>query len=68
MSQVLAKNGQGRYGFSNGDYFTTGDAIEFKYDYKHWIKTTVHHNLKDYYLVGFPDIKMEGLIARKPGA
>ncbi|MCP1161220.1 DUF5348 domain-containing protein [Bacillus infantis] len=49
----------------NGDYFTTGDYIEFKLDHKQWIKTTVHHNHKDYYLVGFPNLKMEGLIARK---
>ncbi|WP_257964300.1 MULTISPECIES: DUF5348 domain-containing protein [Bacillus] len=65
MGWCTRKNHQGRYALPNGDYFTTGDYIEFKLDHKQWIKTTVHHNHKDYYLVGFPNLKMEGLIARK---
>lgn len=66
LNNTLTKNWQGRYELPDGTYFTTGDTIEFKYDFKHWIRTTVHHNLEDYYLVGFPDLKMDGLIVRKP--
>ncbi|MGD6840647.1 DUF5348 domain-containing protein [Bacillus thuringiensis] len=31
-----------------------------------WVKTRVHHDLKDYYLVNYPSVPMEGLMARKP--
>lgn len=65
MNGTLTKNIQGRYTLPNGEYFTTGDAIEVKIELQ-WIKTRVHHNLKDYYLVDLPGIPMQGLLARKP--
>ncbi|MCM3603220.1 DUF5348 domain-containing protein [Robertmurraya korlensis] len=66
MTDTLSKNWQGRYSLSDGTYFTTGDDIEVKLDYNHWIKTEVKHNRKDYYLKDYPQLQMEGLIARKP--
>ncbi len=66
MSDTLTKNWQGRYSLSDGTYFTTGDDIEIKLDYNHWVKTEVKHNHKDYYLKDYPQLKMESLIARKP--
>jgi len=63
---ILFKNKQGRYALSDGTYFTTGDEIEIKIDCNYWVKTQVKHNLKDYYLKDFPNLKMKGLIARKP--
>lgn len=66
MSETLAKNWQGRYSLSDGTYFTTGDEIEIKLNYNHWVKTEVKHNYEDYYLEDFPQLNMNGLIARKP--
>ncbi|MGG0738936.1 MULTISPECIES: DUF5348 domain-containing protein [Niallia] len=65
MYAELAKNDQGRYALPNGEYFTADDDIEALIK-EQWIKTTVHHNHDDYYLVGFADIPMEGLIAKYP--
>lgn len=62
---TLTKNHQGRYTLPDGHYFTTGDDIEIKLELT-WIKTKVHHDLKDYYLVDYPSVSMEGLMARKP--
>jgi Domain of unknown function (DUF5348) len=66
LSDILSKNSQGRYTLSDGTHFTTGDDIEIKLDYNHWVKTEIKHNLKDYYLKDYPDLSLEGLIARKP--
>ncbi|PZX01259.1 hypothetical protein C7437_1171 [Psychrobacillus insolitus] len=65
MIGLLTKNLQGRYAFYNGFYFTTGDAIEIKLDYNHWVQTIIKHKDEDYYLRDFPNLKIEGLTARK---
>lgn len=66
MTDTLEKNHQGRYALSDGTYSTTGDDIEIKLDVDTWVKTKVHHNDEDYYLIDYPELAMEGLIARKP--
>lgn len=79
-SGTLSKNNQGRYELPNGHYFTSGDRIEClinddfheyfneetdKYEsIPYWIKTSVEHNGKDYYLVYNKDIPLQGLLVR----
>ena len=54
MIGLLTKNSQGRYAFYNGFYFKTGDAIEIKLDYYHWVQTIIKQKDEDYYLKDFP--------------
>ena len=65
MIGLLTKNSQGRYAFYNGFYFTNGDAIEIKLDYNHRVQTIIKQKDEDYYLKDFPNLKIEGLTARK---
>ncbi len=65
MYAELSKNEQGRYALPNGEYFTTDDDIE-AFIQDQWIKTTVDHNHEDYYLVGYPGISLQGLMAKYP--
>lgn len=65
----LHKNSSGRYETESGDYYTSGDWIEALIDdgYRDvpfWARTSVEHNGKDYYLVGYQSIKMDGLTVR----
>lgn len=68
----------GRYGTSNGrDYYTSGSLIEFE-NIKDatnaegsleetpvmWTISSVEHNGKDYYIVGYPDVDLDGLKVR----
>lgn len=64
----LHKNSGGRYETRDRE-FTCGNGIEALvyddfYDKQHWAKTRVEHNGKDYYLVGYSNIPMEGLKVR----
>ena len=65
----LHKNESGRYELENGHYYTSGSSIEvlISDDYheaEYWAKTRVEHNCEDYYLVGYKNISLDGLIAR----
>ena len=66
----LHKNRQGRYEMASGHDFTSGDVIEVLVDNGHhlspyWARTSVEHNGKDYYLVHYRDICMDGLLVRR---
>lgn len=64
----LRKNNRGRYELG-GEEFSCGSSIEVVlydeyYEKENWVRTRVEHNGKDYYLVGYRDIPMQGLKVR----
>lgn len=64
----LSKNNRGRYELGDKE-FSSGNLIEVLvydgfYEEERWVRTRVEHNSKDYYLVGFSDIPMQGLLAK----
>ncbi|WP_411679589.1 DUF5348 domain-containing protein [Clostridium thailandense] len=64
----LQKNSNGRYAIGTKE-FSSGAGIEVLVyddfcDKKYWIKTRIEHNGKDYYLVGYKNIQMQGLEVR----
>lgn len=64
----ILKNESGRYQVENYEY-NSGDIIEAlvydsNYEDERWIKTSVEHDGKDYYLVGYKGINMDGLLVR----
>ncbi len=64
----LQKNSRGRYETGDKEY-TSGNGIEVLiyddfYEKNRWVKTRVEHNGKDYYLVGYGNISMQGLKVR----
>lgn len=66
---TLYKNSSGRYETENGDYYTSGKSIEVLiYDEmsecKKWVLTRVEHDGKDYYVVGYKGVSLEGLTVR----
>jgi len=65
----LHKNRSGRYETEKGHYYTSGSDIEalVKDDYQevpYWVRTRVEHDGKDYYLVGYKDVRLDGLTVR----
>ena len=77
-TDTLTLYSDGRYGTSNGrNYYTSGTLIEFE-DTKDtmnaegtpeetpviWTISSVEHNGKDYYIVGYPDVDLNGLRVR----
>lgn len=69
---TLHKNSSGRYETENGDYYSSGKRIEvLVYDEfsecEKWVSTRVEHDSKDYYIVGYKDINMQGLKVRVRG-
>ena len=69
---ILHLQKDGRYGLDNGDYYTSGNSIEvLVYDEfsecKKWVSTRVEHDGKDYYIVGYKGVSMEGLTVRQRG-
>lgn len=65
----LYKNSNGRYELDDKHYYTCGYTIEAMiydedYECKRWVKTSVEHDGKDYYLVRHKKIPMEGLMVR----
>ncbi|MDO4330184.1 MAG: DUF5348 domain-containing protein [Lachnospiraceae bacterium] len=67
----LHKNAGGRYETSSGHVYTSGDIIEVLllgdnfHETPYWVRTSVEHNGRDYYLVNYKDIGMEGLAVRR---
>lgn len=64
----LRKNGDGYFEMS-GHVYHSGYGIEFlcldtNVDSKKWITSRVEHDGNDYYIVGYKDIKMQGLNVR----
>ena len=57
--------------YNNSDKieFTSGNRIEAliyddNYEIERWVKTSVEHDGNGYYLVGYKDVNMEGLLVR----
>lgn len=66
----LHKNSQGRYETANGYVYTSGEVIEVLidngyHDAPYWVRTSVEHNGRDYYLVNYKNINMNGLPVRR---
>lgn len=67
----LHKNINGRYETASGHVYTSGDIIEVLllgdsfHETPYWVRTSVEHNGRDYYLVNYKDIGMEGLAVRR---
>lgn len=73
----IYKNESGRYETNKGHYYTSGSGIEFLrveevYNYdtntwenvEIWTASSVESKNGQYYIVGFPEIKMSGLTVR----
>jgi len=65
----LRKGISGKYRTAKGHYYDCGSRIEALvsdeyHDVPYWARTTVEHNGKDYYLVGYLNIPMDGLRVR----
>lgn len=66
----LHKTANGRYETTNGYVYTSGDAIEALigdsfHETPYWVRTSVEHDGRKYYLVDYEDIRMEGLVVRR---
>lgn len=68
----LHKNSDGRYETESGQYFTGGCRVEvlisdsFR-EVPRWVRTSIEHDGKDYFLVGYQEIGLEGLKVRLRG-
>lgn len=65
----LRKNASGRYETASGHYYCCGSPIEAlvtddRYPVAYWVRTSVEHDGRDYYLVGHRDVSMAGLMVR----
>ena len=65
----LRKGIAGKYRTAKGHYYDCGSIIEALvsdeyHEVPYWTRTTVEHNGKDYYLVGYRDVPMKGLRVR----
>ncbi len=65
----LHKNRSGRYETEQGHCYTSGSGIEALVtdDYRrvpYWVWTRVEHDGRDYYLVGYKKIRLDGLTVR----
>lgn len=65
----LHRNEGGRYETAHGHYYTCGSRIEalVSDDYHeapYWVRTSVEHDGKDYYLVGHRGVPLNGLTVR----
>lgn len=59
---ILRANARGRYEIEEQEW-TCGRGIEVLIE-DSWVHSRVEHNGKDYYIVGYPEIPMEGLHVR----
>ena len=65
----LHKNRSGRYETEQGHYYCSASRIEALVPDRdtgltRWVRTNVEHNRKDYFLVGYDDVPMDGLTVR----
>lgn len=65
----LHKNTSGRYETEQGHYFCSGSPVEAlvtdcEMGVARWVRTSVEHNGKDYFLVGYDDVGLDGLTVR----
>lgn len=68
----LHKNSDGRYETKSGHCYTSGCRVEalisdgFQ-EVPYWVRTSIEHDGKDYYLVGYRQTELEGLKVRLRG-
>lgn len=68
----LHKNPDGRYETKSGHCFTSGCRVEalisdgFR-EVPYWVRTSIEHNGKDYFLAGYQEVELEGLKVRLRG-
>ncbi len=68
----LHKNSDGRYETKSGHCYTSGCRVEalisdgFQ-EAPYWVRTSIEHDGKDYYLVGYRQTELEGLKVRLRG-
>ena len=65
----LRKGVAEKYRTAKGHYYDCGSIIEALvsdeyHEVPYWTRTTLEHNGKDYYLVGYRDVPMKGLRVR----
>ena len=65
----LHRNRSGRYETEQGHYYCSGSRIEAMVPdsdtgVSRWVRTNVEHNRKDYFLVGYDDVPLDGLTVR----
>lgn len=65
----LRKGSSVKYQTAQGIFYNCGSSIEALvtdeyHDVPYWTRTVVEHNGKDYYLVGYKDLSMNGLTVR----
>jgi len=65
----LQKGISGKYRTAKGHYYDCRSRIEALvsdeyHDVPYWTRTTVEHNGKDYYLIGYLNVPMDGLRVR----
>ncbi len=68
----LHKNSDGRYETKSGHYFTSGCRVEALISdsfrmVPYWVRTSIEHDGKDYFLAGYQKVKLEGLKVRLRG-
>lgn len=76
----IYRNETGRYETDKGHYYTSGSSIEFLRteqaynedtdtweDVQIWTASRVEHNGQDYYIVGYSDLTLSGLMVRIRG-
>ncbi len=68
----LHKNSDGRYETKSGHYFTSGCRVEALVSdgfrmVPYWVRTSIEHDGKDYFLAGYQEVKLEGLKVRLRG-
>ena len=65
----LHRGTAGKYRTAKGIFYSCGSSIEALvsdeyHEVPYWTRTTVEHNDKDYYLVGYKHLPMKGLTVR----
>lgn len=68
----LHKNSDGRYETESGKYFTSGCRVEALVsdgyrEVPYWVRTSIEHDGKDYFLAGYQKVELEGLKVRLRG-
>ncbi|MCM1027391.1 MAG: DUF5348 domain-containing protein [Roseburia sp.] len=68
----LHRNESGRYETASGHSYTSGSLIEALvkdgyHEVPYWVRTSLEHNGRDYYLVGYTDVALDGLTVRVRG-
>ncbi|GGH41151.1 hypothetical protein GCM10008014_00500 [Paenibacillus silvae] len=62
----LLKGNNGRYSLG-GIEFSSGSGIEFLNDqceFPRWVSSRFEHNGNDYYIVNYPELRLQGLLVR----